>query len=116
LERRVGLTALGKKAFGGMALTIILRRTIWFDNRFGHEWNHCTDVRMDNRRPQHLGIIGNGTVSVGLAQTRLTVNRLGGELAGAIEREPIVPMQAQHRFKHFATLELPQNACEYRTH
>src|SRR5215468_7674480 len=95
-----------------MTLTIIFLRTILFDNRFGHEWNHCTEVRMEHCRPQHLVIIGNGTVAVDLVQTRLTVNRLGGEIAGAIESKQIGPMQEHHGFKHFAALELPKNACE----
>ena len=110
-EMRVVLTELGNTAFGGIALTIIFLRTILFDHRFGHEWNHYTEVRMDNRRPQHLVRIGHGTVAVDLVQTRLTVNRLGGEIACAIEREQIVPIQEHHRFQHFATLELPKNAA-----
>src|SRR5713101_7314513 len=59
---------------------------------------------MDNRRTQQLVIIGDGTVAVDLLHTRLTVNRLGGEISRAIEGEQIVPRKEHHRFQRLATL------------
>jgi hypothetical protein len=51
---------------GRVSFTVIFGRAILFDNRFGHQWNDFTHVRMDNRRAQHLVIIGARTVSVDL--------------------------------------------------
>ena len=85
LEMRVVLTQLDQEAFGGIPFTIIFVRAILLHNRFGHQWNHFTLVRMDNRGAQHLVIIRDRPVSVDLVQTRRTVNRLGGNIACAIE-------------------------------
>jgi hypothetical protein len=57
LEMGVVLAQLGKEAFRRIAFTIIFGRAILFDNRFGHERNDFTHVRMDQRRAQHLVII-----------------------------------------------------------
>jgi hypothetical protein len=70
---------------------------------------------MDHRRAQHLVRIGDGTVAVDLAQTRLTVNRLGGEIPRAIEGEQIGSLKEHHRFQRFAALELSKDALEART-
>ena len=57
LEVRVVLAQFGNKALGGIAFAIVFVRAILLHNRFGHQRNHCTHVRMDNRRAQHLMII-----------------------------------------------------------
>src|SRR5260370_12271688 len=49
LEMRVVLTKLVNEAFGGITLTIIFLLTILYDNRFGHQRNHFTAIRMSNR-------------------------------------------------------------------
>ena len=85
LEMWMILAQLGNEAFGGVALTIVFRRPILLHNRFGHQRNHGTHVRMDQRRAQHLMIIGERSVTVDLAQTRRTVNRRGGKISRAIE-------------------------------
>ena len=115
VEMRVVLTQLAQEAFGCIAFTIIFGHAILVHNGFGHQRNHFTKVRMDNRRAQHLVRIGDGTVAVDLVQTRLTVNRLGGEIPRAIEGEQIGPLKEHHRFQRFAALELSKDALEART-
>lgn len=110
------LTERGKQALGGLALTIMVLRPIVFDHRCGHAWHHGPEVRMDHCRPPPLGRIGPGTGAGDLGQPRLTVPRLGGAIACAIERAPRGPMQAYPRFTPCAALALPQNAGAYRTH
>jgi hypothetical protein len=73
LEVRIVLAQFGNEPFRGIAFTIIFVRTILPHNRFGHQWNHCTHVRMDNRRAQHLVVIRDSTVAVDLVQTRYAV-------------------------------------------
>src|SRR6266436_5054933 len=85
LEMGVVLPELGNEAFGGIALTIIFLRTILFDNRFGHQRNHFTEIRMDKRCTQHLMIIGDRPVAMDFLQTRRTVNRRGGKIPRTIE-------------------------------
>ena len=49
-EMRVILAQPGDAAFGGIALAIVFRRAVLLHNRFGHQRNHCTKIRMDDRR------------------------------------------------------------------
>jgi len=86
-KREVGvvLAQRGNEAFGRMAFTIIFGRAILCDNGFGHQRNHCALVRMDQRRAQHLVIIGDRTVAVDFLQTRRTVNRRGGKIPRAVK-------------------------------
>ena len=69
LEVRVVLAQLGNKTLGAMTFTIILGRAIVLHDRFRHERNHGTHVRMDNRRASHLMRIGHAPVAVDLVQT-----------------------------------------------
>ena len=108
------LPQLCHKAFGGITLAIIFACAILFHNRLGHQGNHCTHVRMDNRCAQHLVIIRDRPVAVDLVQTRRTVNLFGGKVPRAIERHEVVAIQKRHRFKRFASLELPKDALEQR--
>ena len=87
LEVRVVLAQLRNKPFGGIAFAIIFLRSILFHDRFRHQRNHCTHVRMNDRRAQHLMRIGDRPVAVDFLQTRCTVNRLGGKIPRAIERQ-----------------------------
>jgi hypothetical protein len=85
-----------------------------FENRFGHQRNHCTPVRRDNHRTQHLMIRGDRPVAMDFVQTRRTVNRRGGNIPRTIEGHSIMPSKPQHRFKRFAALELAKDARERR--
>ncbi len=85
LEVRVVLASLGHEAFGSMAFPIICACAIVFHDRLGPQRNHCTTVRMDDRCTQHLVIIRDQSVPVGLWQTRGTVHGLGGKIPRAIE-------------------------------
>jgi len=111
-EMRMILAQLGNEAFGGIAFAIIFGRTVRFHNRFGHERNHFTEIRVDNRCAQHLMIVRNRPVTVDLVQTRRTVNRWGGKIPRAIEGHSIVTIQKHHVFKRLASLELPKDALE----
>ena len=112
LQVWVVLTQHGNEPFGGMAFAIIFGRTVRFHNRFGHERNHFTEIRVDNRCAQHLMIVRNRPVTVDLVQTRRTVNRWGGKIPRAIEGHSIVTIQKHHVFKRLASLELPKDALE----
>jgi hypothetical protein len=116
-EREVGmiLAQLGKKALGGMPFTIIFGRPIVPHNRFRHQGNHGTQVRMNHRGPQHLMQRGDRTIAVAFVQTRSTVNGLGGNICCPIERQSRVAIKKRHRFKGLPTLELPKDALEHRT-
>jgi hypothetical protein len=65
----VVLTQHGNEPFGGIAFAIIFVRAIVFHERFWHQRNHCTQVRMDNRRAQHLMSIRHASIAVDLLQT-----------------------------------------------
>ena len=114
LEVGMVLTQLGHKALGGIAFAIILVRPIMLHNRFRHERNDGPLVRMDNRGAQHLMRIGDRPIAVDSVQTRGTVNRLGGKILRAIERQEVMAIQKRHRFQRLATLELPKDALEHR--
>jgi hypothetical protein len=58
--------------------------------------------------------IGDRPIAVDVVETRRTVNRLGGEIARAIERQQIVAVKERHRFQCLATLELAKDAREHR--
>src|SRR5262249_10355682 len=103
------------KALGGITFAIILIRPITVDNRLRHERYDGPLVRMNNRGPQPLMTIGDRTIAVDFVQTRGTVNRLGGKILCAIERQYIVPIQKHHRFKRLASLPLSKDALEHRT-
>src|SRR6266481_5276322 len=111
---RMILAQLGNEAFGGITLAIIFSRTVWFHNRFGHERNHCTEIRMDNRCAQHLMVVCDRPMTVDFLQTRRTVNRWGGKIPRTIEGHSIVALQKHHVFKRLASLELPKDALEGR--
>ena len=64
LEVGMILAQLGNKALGGIAFTIIFGRSIVLHNRFRHQGNHGTHVRMKNRCTQHLMKIGDGPLAV----------------------------------------------------
>ena len=66
---RVVLTSRGHEPVGGMALTIIVARSIWFHERFRHHGNHVTALRMDDRCAQQLMSIRHAAVTVDLWQT-----------------------------------------------
>src|SRR5882724_12144077 len=111
---RVILTQLRHKPFGSIAFAIILRRAIVFHDRFGHEGNHFPEIRMDDCRPQHLMIIRDlARLAMDLFQTRRTVNRLGGEIAGAIERQEVAAIEEHDRLQRFASLQLGKHALEH---
>jgi hypothetical protein len=59
---------------------------------------------MDNRRAEHLMGIGDRPIAVDLLQTGRTVNRLGGKIARAIERQSIAVLEEQHRCQRMAAL------------
>jgi len=54
LEMRVVLAPLDHKAFDSITFTSIFGRAILFYNGFRHQENHCTHIRMDNRRAEPL--------------------------------------------------------------
>src|SRR6266702_909304 len=56
-KMRVILAQLGDEAFGGIAFAIVFLRAVLLDNRFRHERNHYTIIRMDDCGAQHLVII-----------------------------------------------------------
>ena len=66
---RVVLTQLGNEPFGGMAFAIMFVRAILCHERFWHQRNHFTHVRMDNRRAQPLLSLRHAAVAVDLWQT-----------------------------------------------
>ena len=114
LKMWVILAQLGDEAFGGIAFAIIFLRAVLLDNRFGHERNHFTKIRMDDRGAQHLVIIGDRAVAVFLVQARVTVDGRGGEIPGAIEGHQIMAIEKHHGFKRLATLELSKDERERR--
>jgi hypothetical protein len=67
---------------------------------------------MDDRRAEHLMGIGDRPVAVHLLQTGRTVDRLGGEIARAIERQEIAVIHEPHRFERVAALDLSDDALE----
>ena len=67
LEMRVVLAQLGHKPFGGMPFAIVLGGALVFHNLFGHQGDHFTNIRMDDRRAQQLMRIGDRPVPVELA-------------------------------------------------
>src|SRR5713226_4577738 len=69
----------------------------------------------DNRRTQHLVVVGDRPVSVHLLQTRRTVNRLGGKISRTIECQEVMTIQKRQRFKRLASLHLPKDTLEQRT-
>ena len=81
------LAQLGHKPFGGIPFTIIFVQPIGLHDRFRHQGNHGTQVRMNNRGAQHLMKIGDGPIAVDFLQTRGTVNGLGGKIPRPIERQ-----------------------------
>src|SRR5437588_693726 len=111
LEVWVVLAQLGNKAFGGVTFTIILVRPIMLHDRFGHERNHFTHVRMDDRCAQHLMRIRDRPIAMHLVQTRGTVNSRRGKIPRAIEGQEVVALEKYHRFQRLAALELPRDAC-----
>jgi hypothetical protein len=70
---------------------------------------------MNNRGTQQLMNIGDRSIAVDFVQTRGTVNRLGGKILCAIERQEVMAIKKRHRFKRLASLPLPQDALEPRT-
>ncbi len=68
-EVRVVLAQLGNEPFGGLAFAIIFVRAILFHNGFRHQGNHFAQVRVDNRRTQHLMRIRQAPVTVDFLQT-----------------------------------------------
>ena len=90
LEMGVILAQLGDEAFRSIAFAIIFRRAVLLHNRLRHQRNHCTKIRMDERRAQHLVIRGDRAVAVFLVQARVTVDGLGGEIPGAIKGHQIM--------------------------
>src|SRR6058998_1817610 len=81
-------------------------------NRLRHQRNHFTKIRMDDRRAQHLVMIGDRAVAVCLAQARVTVDGIGGEIPGAIKGHQIMAVEKHHGFKRLATLELSKDERE----
>src|SRR6267143_6436974 len=80
-----------------------------------HQWNHCTTIRMEDRRTQHLVRIGDRAVAVFLVQARVTVDGMGGEIPGAIQGDQIMAVEKHHGFKCLPTLELSQDELERRS-
>src|SRR2546428_7658312 len=113
-QMRVIVAQLGNEAFGRIALTIMLLAAVVFDNRFGHQRNHCTPVRMNECGPQQLMRRGDRTVAVVLFETRLTMNGFGGKRPGAIKGKHITALEKYHLFKRCAALQLPQDAFAQR--
>jgi len=50
LEVGVIVPQLGNKSLGGIAFAIIFARAVLLHDRFRHQGNRCSQVRMDNRR------------------------------------------------------------------
>jgi len=108
------LAQLGHKPFGGIAFTIIFVCPIVLHNRFRHQGNHCTQVRMNDRGAQQLMKIGDRPIAVDFLQTRGTVNGLGGKIPCAIEGQQIVVIKERHCFTRLASLQLPKDTREHR--
>jgi hypothetical protein len=108
------LAKCGDEAFGSMAFALIFLRAVLLDNRFGHERNHFTKIRMDDRGCQHLVSIGDRAVAVFVLPARVTVDGRGGKIPGAIDCYQIMAIEKHHRFKRLATLELSTDERERR--
>src|SRR4029453_12383962 len=85
LEVRVVLAQFDDKPFGGITFTIIFVRSIVFPDRLRHQWNHGTNIGMDDRCTQHLMRIRDRTITMHRVQTRCTMNSRGGKIPRAIE-------------------------------
>jgi hypothetical protein len=110
----VVLTSLDEEAFGRVAFTLVCRGAVLLHNRCRHQRHHFTQVRLENRRPHHLVIIGARTVAMDLVQARGTVPRFGGNIPRAVQRHSRGVLQKGHRFPRLPALELPKNTLEQR--
>ena len=84
---------LTEQALGRVAFTIVFRRPVRLEDRFGCQRKDLAVIRMHQHRPKHLVIVGRGAVAVVLLGTLGAVHLLRGEVAGAVEREQVVAIE-----------------------
>ena len=112
-ERRVIVAQLGHEALGGMTRTVISLRAIVFDHGLGQQRNDCTAVGMEHRRPQQWVRIGERPMAMDLLPTRVTVNRLRGQIPRAIEGQERRAVKNDHLCQGLAALELPEDGPKH---
>src|SRR5208283_3899381 len=86
-EMGVILAEFLEETFGGVALAIILGLAILSENRFGHQRNNFACVGMNQRRRQHLMVIGYLAVLPLPLQTSVTMDVVRGKVFRAVEGE-----------------------------
>src|SRR5205807_531878 len=72
-EMRVILAEFRKETLGRVTLAVVRRLTILLDDRLGHQRDDFAEIGMDERRGQHLMVVGKPAVLRLALQARLTV-------------------------------------------
>lgn len=104
LQVRMHAAQIAEQALGRVALTIVFRRPVRLEDRFGCQRKDLAVIRMHQHRPEHLMVVGRGAVAVMLLCTLRAVHLLRGEVAGAVEGQQVMPVEVLEPLQALAAL------------
>src|SRR5947209_20479000 len=101
-----------EKPLGGVALAVVLGVAVLLDDRLRHQGDDLAELRMDERRPQQLMRIRDGTRLALLLQARGAMNGLGGEVGRAIQGQEVAALEEDQGLQRLAALPLAEDVRE----